>query len=192
MFRKIKSMNVIYGLILVLAGLILTFFPEITAKTIAYTFGVVAEIMGLFYIIRYFRSEPGFVGENRGLVSGLVIMMFGLLIFIKSEIVISIIPMILGFLVATSGLNTLQQGIDLARVNGRGWGVVILIAVVNIVIGVIALCNPFSTVAFLIRIIGIGMIYSGITDFIISLYLSNQIKKYHKQEEVIIDEEDVL
>lgn len=195
MVKKLKNASILYGLVLIIAGLVLTFFPEITAKSIAYTIGIVAIIIGAFFIIRYFHTQPGYIGENRGLVSGFVVIIFGILIFVKSEMIISIIPIILGFIVTTSGLNTLQQGIDLARVNGKGWGAVILMAVINIVVGVVVLCNPFSTATLLIRIIGIGMVYSGITDILISLYLSKQIKKYYRKEENnvsenIIDEEE--
>lgn len=192
MVKKLKNASILYGLVLIMAGLILAFFPEITAKTIAYTIGIVAIVLGVFYIIRYFNTKPGYIGENRGLVSGFVIIIFGILIFVKSEMIISIIPIILGFIVTTSGLNTLQQGIDLARVNGNGWGAVILMAVINIVVGVVALCNPFSTATLLIRIIGIGMVYSGITDILISLYLSKQIKKYYRNEEEYEGAEDII
>lgn len=203
--KNIKNATICTGVIFVLAGLVLLIYPEVTARTIAYAVALISELMGILYITSYFRTQPSLDGMNKGLVVGLIAMMFGIFVFVKDEIIISVIPILLGFLVATSGLNTLQQGIDLARVNASGWGVVILISVVNIVIGVVAICNPFSTATVLLRIIGAGFVYSGATDIIISIYLSSRIKKFFEQadermsevvaEEVVyeetVDEDDI-
>ena len=39
--------------------------------------------------------------------------------------------------------------------------------------------NPFSTVAWLMRLVGIGFLFSGVTDLITTVYVSKKASEYY-------------
>ena len=57
-FQKIKSGMLISGAVLIVAGLVLLFFPVTTTKMIAYIAAAMLLFMGIGQVIGYFRYEP--------------------------------------------------------------------------------------------------------------------------------------
>lgn len=181
-FRKAKSGMLISGVVLILAGVILLFFPEAMTKTIAYMAAILLICMGIAQIIGYLRYDPGMGRYSSGVVLGGFFIILGLLVYYKAEALISIIPIILGIIIVVSGVAKLQQAIDLARMKASRWSTVLAGALLNIILGGVIVFNPFSTVMTLLRFVGIGLIYSGLSDIIATLYLSHQMKDYYDQD----------
>ena len=100
----------------IVAGLILLICPEITTRTIAYSVGVIFVVMGLANVINYFRMELDLAYSSTAFVNGTLTTLIGLFIFIKSKTVISIIPVILGFMIIISGTFKLQHALNLFRI----------------------------------------------------------------------------
>lgn len=46
-------------------------------------------------------------------------------------------------------------------------------------IGLIVILNPFSTAAWLMRLVGIAFIFSGVTDLVTTIYVSRKASEYY-------------
>ena len=86
-------------------------------------------------------------------------MIVGLLIYYKAEVVVSIIPIILGVVILFSGFSKLQQAVDLARMKARRWTTVLATACLNLILGGVIIFNPFSPALTFLRFVGIGLLY---------------------------------
>lgn len=181
LFQKLKSGIVASGVVLIIAGLILLFFPETTTKTIAYMAAATILLMGLTQLVGYFRSNPADGRYSGGIVLGIFFIVAACILFFKAEAVISIIPIILGVIILLSGVVKFQQSIDLARMKVSKWSTVLATAILNVVLGLVVIFNPFSTVTTLLQLVGIGLIYSGLSDIIATLYVSHQIKEHFRE-----------
>ena len=53
------------------------------------------------------------------------------------------------------------------------------------VLGVVLVLNPFDTAIVLFRIIGVGLIFSGVSDLVTSLYMAKKVKNYVKDMEAL-------
>lgn len=174
-FQKLKRGIIASGIVLTVAGFILLFYPIEITKMIAYIAAVIFLLMGLAQVIGYLRNDLGEGRYSGGMVVGVILIILGIIIFVRAEAIISIIPMIFGIIILISGILKLQQSIDLARMKVSKWSTVLVTALLNIVLGGIIIFNPFSTVTTLLQLVGIGLIYSGISDIIATLYVSHQI-----------------
>lgn len=181
LFQRLKNGIVASGVVLIIAGLILLFFPETTTKTIAYMAAATILLMGLTQLIGYFRSSPADGRYSGGIVLGIFFIVVAAVLFFNAEAVISIIPIILGVIILLSGIVKFQQSIDLARMKVSRWSTVLATAILNVILGLVVILNPFSTVTTLLQLVGIGLIYSGISDIIATLYVSHQIKDRFKE-----------
>lgn len=177
-FQRAKNGILISGVFLIIVGLVLLFFPEETTRMIAYIAAVLLLVMGVSQIIGYLRSDPGMGRHNSSLVAGIFLVIAGLIVYFRAEAVISIIPIILGIIIAISGVAKLQQAVDLARMKVSRWSTVLAVSLLNIILGVVIFFNPFSTVMTLLRFVGIGLVYSGVSDVIATLYLSRRTRDY--------------
>ncbi|MCM1102998.1 MAG: DUF308 domain-containing protein [Clostridium sp.] len=189
--KKLKWNVIISSVIYVALGVILLIWPEMTAKNICYVVGVICVAVGIVNLIDYIRKDYSVDAYRYNLVYGLVFVLLGIVIFVKVETVISIIPFLLGFAVTISGLLKFQNAVDLIRMKYSGWGIVMIVSILNIAFGVVLIMNPFTSAMILFICIGIGMIYSGVSDLIATIMLSRSIKSIGK-ELVKASEQDVV
>lgn len=179
--KKIKWNVIISSVIYVALGVILLLWPEMTAKNICYVVGVISIAVGIVNLIDYIRKDYSVDAYRYNLVYGLVFVLLGIVIFVKVETVISIIPFLLGFAVTISGLLKLQNAVDLIRMKYSGWGIVLIVSILNIAFGVVLIMNPFASAMVLFICIGIGMIYSGVSDLVATIMLSRSIKSIGRE-----------
>lgn len=182
-FKKVKWNVILSSIIYVILGVLLIIWPDIMTKNICYVVGFFAIAIGIVNLIDYIRHDIVLEGYRYSLVVGLAFILVGVFILSKVEMVMSIIPFLLGLAVTISGFMKFQNAIDLIRLKYSGWGAVLFIASLNIAFGIVLMVNPFESALVLSICIGIGMIYSGVSDLIATIMLSNSVKKLVKEIE---------
>ena len=178
--KKVKWNVILSSVIYVIIGVLLIIWPDIMTKNICYVIGFCSIAIGIVNIIDYIRHDILLEGYKYSLVIGLAFILVGIFILTKVEMVMSIIPFLLGLAVTISGFMKFQNAIDLIRLKYSGWGVVLFISGLNIAFGIVLMANPFASAMILSICIGIGMIYSGVSDLIATIMLSNSMKKLAK------------
>ena len=106
--------------------------------------------------------------------------------YITLEIVISLIPFILGVLVLCSGCSKLQDAIDLKRLGYGSWLGLLIVAAINIILGVVLIYNPFKAAILLFRVLGVVLILSGAGDCFSTIYFARKLRRF-KQEQDALD-----
>lgn len=190
MLKNWKLQEVGGAIILLICGLVLLLMPELTLVTITNVIGIFIIVIGAFFLVAYFMRKELASGNN-DLIKGLVIICVGLFICIKSELVVSILPVVLGIGVVLSGILKLQHAFDLKRMGFDTWVRIGLTAAINIFIGLIVILNPFSTVAWLMRLVGVGFIFSGVTDLITTIYVSKKASEYYVDGKAEEEDQDI-
>lgn len=185
LLKEWKLQSTLYAVLYILLGVILLIFPETTATTLCYGLGGSTVAVGVFVVAAYLFRDVRRNAYSNDFVGGLVSILLGLFIIYKVELIISLIPFILGIAVIVSGFIKLQSCIDVRRM-GYGNGLALfLLALVNMVLGVVLVLNPFDTAIVLFRIIGAGLIFSGVSDLVTSLYMAKKVKNYVKDMEAL-------
>ena len=147
-------------------------------KALGYLLGVVLIVAGAVSMISYLLRDAHQSYYHNDFLHGLIGIVAGILVLNKIEFIIAAIPFMLGVLVLISGCGKLQSVIDMKRME-YGNGVVMLIfALVNVALGILLMCNPFQWGVLLFRILGLGLVFSGVTDCVVTVYLAAKIKRY--------------
>lgn len=173
--KEKRTKLIVAAVAYIIIGLILLIFPTLTAKVVAYVFATVMLLAGIYGLISYFTSRPELT--NRGLYYGLLAILIAIFIYSRIGLVISIVPVLLGFSIALSALMTFQQTIDMLRLKLKGWIPMLVVAILNLVLGILVILNPFASAAALMSIVGIGLLFSGISDIVAILYISDKLKR---------------
>ncbi|MGN0513587.1 MAG: DUF308 domain-containing protein [Lachnospiraceae bacterium] len=190
-FKAMKKNVIVTSSIYIIVGLILAIFPGSTARTIGYAFATVILIAGLGFLYRFIVKDCVYSFVGNELVVGIVLVLASVFVYARVEDVMSFIPLLLGILILVSGLSKLQNAIGLHRMQYRGSKVVLIMAILNILLGILLILNPFDAITTLIMLIGIGLILSGLTDIITSLWIAGNVAKSAKTDVIEAESRDI-
>ncbi len=178
-----KKLKENYGEIMIiigelLVGIILLIKPIGFTKTIIVSVGIILTVLGIMDIVRYFKNKPIDAAREKSLAKGLVFGLSGLFCVFNSDWFIATFPVLtvlygVGFLI--TGLMKVQCAVDGLRLKVKYWYFAAINAVLSIVLAVIIINNPFTTVAILWQFTGIALIVASILD-IISVVLETKNK----------------
>lgn len=176
--RKIKENAILTAALSTVYGLVLFIKPETNRRLLGYVVGGALLVIGLMYIIQYIQKNVMEEFYKKELVYGLCSLILGVLVFVKVTIVTDLIPVVIGFFVLVSGVVKLQNAIDLLRLGYDKWKVVMILAGINVVLGAFLMMQPGFIARLLFRLLGLALMYSGISSFFTMHYFNKGTKAY--------------
>lgn len=174
LLRQIKWNLVILSLLFIALGVILILWPNEVMRTSCYMLAAMLIIVGVISLINYLRKDISGILYRYDLVVGLSAILGGILVIIKVDQLLSLIPVVLGFLVTISGILKMQNSVDMLRLGQGTWYVAFCMAILNIIFGIVLLIDPFGR-ELLVNLLGAALIFSGITDLYVTISISRRL-----------------
>ncbi len=187
----IKSLKVNYSLsavICVILGIVLLVWPGQSTQVVCMVLGIVLGGFGLIQIILYLATKEKTMVSHSMMMLGVVLAVIGGWIALKPETIIKAVPMIVGILIVIHGFHNAVQAIDLKKMQYDNWWVALLLSLLTVALGVVLICNPFTIVDTVVRIIGAFLVYDGLSD----MWILSRVFKTKKNREKIIDTDAVI
>jgi len=187
----IKSLKVNYSLsalICVILGIVLLVWPGQSTQVVCMILGIVLGGFGIIQIILYLATQEKTMVSHSMMMLGIVLAVIGGWIVLKPDTIIKAIPMIVGILIVIHGLHNAVQAIDLKKMQYDNWWVALLLSLLTVALGIILICNPFTAVDVVVRLIGAFLIYDGLSD----MWILSRVFKTKKNKEKIIDTDAVI
>mgnify|MGYP001097017862 FL=1 len=187
----IKSLKVNYSLsavICVILGIVLLVWPGQSTQVVCMVLGIVLGGFGLIQIILYLATKEKTMVSHSMMMLGVVLAVIGGWIVLKPETIIKAVPMIVGILIVIHGFHNAVQAIDLKKMQYDNWWVALLLSLLTGALGVVLICNPFTIVDTVVRIIGAFLVYDGLSD----MWILSRVFKTKKNREKIIDTDAVI
>ena len=187
----IKSLKVNYSLsavICVILGIVLLVWPGQSTQVVCMVLGIVLGGFGLIQIILYLATKEKTMVSHSMMMLGVVLAVIGGWIVLKPETIIKAVPMIVGILIVIHGFHNAVQAIDLKKMQYDNWWVALILSLLTVALGVVLICNPFTIVDTVVRIIGAFLVYDGLSD----MWILSRVFKTKKNREKIIDTDAVI
>ena len=187
----IKSLKVNYSLsavICVILGIVLLVWPGQSTQVVCMVLGIVLGGFGLIQIILYLATKEKTMVSHSMMMLGVVLAVIGGWIVLKPETIIKAVPMIVGILIVIHGFHNAVQAIDLKKMQYDNWWVALLLSLLTVALGVVLICNPFTIVDTVVRIIGAFLVYDGLSD----MWFLSRVFKTKKNRDKIIDTDAVI
>ena len=173
----LKSVKKLFGNMLVFAvfslllGFVLLVYPTLSEKIICYSVAVFCAIYGLVHITLHFMSREAFTFPL-DLFLGILGIVGGIGLILFPNIIIRILPVVLGVLMAIDGFMKIINAFDLIKVKYSKWWLVFLMGASSIALGVLMIVYPF--VWPILQFVGTSFIMNGCFDvfnmFVIAKY----------------------
>ncbi len=180
-FKKFKNMFILTSLIYIVLGIIMLLKPSEVASVIFYIIGGALILYGLIKGASSFSSKNDSIISRFELVFALIAVAAGFFIILRSDIILSIIPFVMGIVLIVDAIDRVRKAAEMKANNFDKWWVFLILGLVLAALGIILMTIPMSIATTIIRVIGAFMIYDGISDLITSEFTLVCIKNRRKQ-----------
>ena len=180
-FRVAKTNKLIEAACLVILGLVLLIWSGTALIVICKAIAAIIAIVGIVTVVTFFYRRSRVYGSSLGLFGGVVALVMGMYLFFNPEILASLGPTIIGLIVLVTGMVDLSESIRIVRQKSGGVAAALVIAVAEIVLGVIFIIHPVAINKILMKFMAIALIADGIAD----IWIMFQIGKAEKPVEAI-------
>ncbi len=190
--KSTAKREIFFGAVYLLLGIYFVLSPAAAFTTIGAIFSIVLLIIGIINISSYF-SEKNFMGvQKNSLAYGLILSILSIYFLIRPEFIASLVGFIIGFMIVIAGITQLQNAIDLLHFKEKNWLFMVISAAILIILGIIALINPFKTDRALIFTAGIFIIITAALKLVSTFMLlwgARSVKKAATDDD---DDEDII
>ena len=169
--------------IYIVMGLALIFKPTLVEDLFCYLLAGAAIILGIVKLIAYMATsvETRISEDTNGFAIGISLIILGLFVMMKSTMFVMIVPFIMGFMITFKGIEGMQNVLNLKKFGfGYQKGVMIMSLVITI-FGIVVMVNPFSTLKLLLVMLGLGLLVSGIFDFLADIVFTRKLNKENEE-----------
>ena len=185
LLKKIKTNVVISSLVCVILGLVLVIRPGLSMRIVCTAVGVVLIVTGITRMIDYFAVRDGSMYSQINLIFGIILAVVGVWIAMKPDKVMAIIPIIAGIVIAIHGLHNIKQAMELWRDKYDKWWVACIMGVLTVGFGVLLICRPFTAIDTVVMMIGIFLIYDGLSNIWIVSRIYKNAKLLRQEMEAV-------
>ncbi len=159
--KRIKADMILSAVLCVILGIVILFWPEQTIGLFCRVLAAGLIVMGVLYVLSYFNNR--LMHPFSGIL-GFVVLFVGIWIFLKPQSVASLIPIVIGVILVVHAIQDIRLAFEVRRNNYESWWGMLVIASVSMVFGILSIVKAFGIVTFAVRMIGIGLIYDGVSD----------------------------
>ena len=181
--KQLLATTVIYAAV----GVFFVLKPDTAFVTIGKMIAVCLLVAGVLKTLLYL-GEKNYNGIQRNtMTSGIILIVLGVFMLVRPQTAADIVGYILAFVILIAGILKLQYAVDINHFKGGNPTFSAVFGVIGIVLGIVALLDPFSASKTLLVIIGISMIITAVGDAITALNIYGCLRKVNEN---IIDAPD--
>lgn len=183
------SKSLIYCVCEIIVGVLILIDPIAFTSAIIKLLGVVLAIIGAFDIMAYFKLSPEIGSMSMGFSKGLVFVLCGLFCVLNPNwfsLAFPILAIAYGVGILVIGLIKLQWAVDTVRLHGKYWLISALGGLSSVILGIIIICNPFTTTSVMWTFVGITLIIEAVIDAVSAIAKGKRARAEDKEHSVEI------
>lgn len=190
--KNLKWNMVLLSVLYAVLGLILLFWPEMVLGGICILIGGLVAGTGVIQLVRFFVARDRLFFAPLTLITGLVSLGLGLFLLLRSDVILTALPLVFGLFVVFDSVVRVQNALELRRCGISSWKGIFGMGLISVVLGFVVLFNPFASVQALVMGIGVILIIEGVLNLLSMGYTSFVIGRYEKAAtDILSDIEDM-
>ena len=171
-----KILSVLFGIMIIVDGVICLALPGLTFLTLGYMIGVGMLLDGIGRIVNWYQMERGTEQSGWVLVSAIISLTLGIILMGSDAMQLTmdafIVYMAIAWLI-TLGILRIAHALRIRKMRnnirdlqpdtpfGRNWWIALIFGILQIVFGIIGLFAPATIIETIGTLIGIAIIISG-------------------------------
>lgn len=180
--NNILKGEIISSVFYILLGLCLILIPAQTVDVICkVVFGLILIGAGIYHIYIYIRGKAK--ATIMDLLSGVVVFVLGVFLFMTPSIVIKLLPWMLSAFVLVDSLWKFKGAFLLKKGGNGAWSVLLIGSLVFIALGIVMLFGRFPKIMTLLIFSGWVLVCDGAADIVFYIIMKLGLRKIAKKAE---------
>ena len=178
--NNILKGEIISSVFYVLLGLCLILIPTQTVDVICkVVFGLILIGVGIYHIYIYIRGKVS--ATIMDLLSGVVVFVLGVFLFMTPSIVIKLLLWMLGAFVLVDSLWKFKGAFLLKKGGQKSWSALLIGSLIFIALGIVILFGRFPKIMTLLIFSGWVLVCDGVVDIILFIVMKLGLRKIAKK-----------
>lgn len=162
-------------------GIILIVWPDLSGALMCYMLGGALILMGVVQLITYYRGQREGFYSKFNMMMGIVLVLLGIWICAKPNIILGLIPVVLGFVLLLHAFQDLSYTIDIKNAGVERWWVALAATLITFVLGIFLVLHPLLAFEMAMIYVGIGLVYNGVSDLVLIILAGYYRRKADKR-----------
>lgn len=178
---RVLGTFIIASIIYIILGVFMVFHPAKVEAALCYAFGILMTIYGAVNIISFFVNKDSDNNLFLELVFGVLSAAFGVFTMFSPTSVINILFIVIGVIIIIDGVMNMKRSFYLKDFGVRRWYVFLILSAIAVVSGILTIAFREALGNALIIILGITLIYEGISGLVIMFQISRNKKRVERK-----------
>lgn len=175
--KRIKTNSIVTAILYAALGLVLLVWPSLSASIICTAIGAVLLVCGIVDFIIFLLHRDGSLYASSHLIIGIILAVMGVYVMTHPNLVSVVVPRIVGILICIHGVSDLGDALTLHRNGYFRWTAALILGILTLAMGLLLVLKPFTAFATVVRIIGLFLLYDGISD----IWITSRVSKVLRQ-----------
>lgn len=181
--KGLKRFSIATIIVSAIMGVLFIAFPSKCVQYISLVVGVSLIVTGIISVVSYIVERD----TKLPLVLGTISLISGIIVCAKYRAIISIIVVILGIFILTSGIVDMATSIrSIMLFRKSGW-FTMLLSVITIVFGIVAITKSAQLTDGIVRFIGAALIVYAVLDLVTYIQVNSKVKQVKDAVDSISD-----
>lgn len=186
--RTAKIGYIAVSALMVLLGLALIIFPEISVSVLETVCGILFIVFGVIKLVGFFSKDLYRLAFQYDLVFGILMIVLGITMLVHPGSLANFICIALGVSILIDGLFRVQTSVEAKRFGIRTWWLIAVCGILAAVGALVLMFRPVESAPVLMVLVGISLVLEGILNLITVIVAVRIIK--NQQPDVIYVETD--
>lgn len=179
-WRDVRKNYSISSLITLILGIVLIGWPDLSGALLCYMLGGALILMGAIQLLIFLRGDRTTVYSKFKMMMGVLLLLLGIWICVKPEIVLGLIPAVLGMVLILHAVQDLSYTIEIKNAGVERWWVALIATLITFALGIFLVMHPFLAFEMAMIYVGIGLVYNGVSDLILVILAGHYKRKAEK------------
>ena len=178
--EKIIRSSLFESIGLIILGILLFLYSELTIVSISYVVGGLLVAIGVMALIKYVNNLNKNMKNELDIIYGVGTAILGIIVISNPKAIASIIPFVLGVIMIINSSAKLQYSLELRNEKNELWTSTMIMSILTLTCGIFLVFNPFKGAEVLTKVVGCIILIYGILDLVSSLRIRKTFKSIQK------------
>ena len=174
--KKYEKSSIASSILMIVMAILLMLKPTAILNTIVTIFGLIILAQGIISLILYFISGKEERAFSNALVEGILFTIVSLLILKNKSFMISAMPIMVGVWIIIRSIVKVQLSFNMKAADEKSWVLLLISSLITLIIGIIAVVNPFEIMVTVTILTGGMLLGTGIIDLVESICIIRKLK----------------
>lgn len=177
--NKTANSFIISSVLVLVVGLVMVIFPEISMETIGIIAAAYMITHGIVLIYLELLANKYYLPFD-GILPGVFSILMGVVLCYKPSILPVVFTIIFGLWIIASSINFIKVALHL-RNTRLPWVQILIFGILDLIIGIVLLINPFASTVSIVVFTGIMLIVHSVIDIIDMSIIKKEVKEISKE-----------